>query len=134
MKSIYESLDQTNLITDHTMVAWTVACRPICPNIETPMAKIPPSGQNGDFGIWKRVIQNATLITSVNIRIKVEQALQVILLLLLHTKDPLPPLHQSQYSLRRQDVVGRIVPRTEKFKSSFFSNCIFEWNKLDPEF
>ena len=51
----------------------------------------------------------------------------------LYTRDPIPPLHQSQYSLRKQDVVGRIGARTEKFQSSFYPNCILEWNKLDPE-
>ena len=51
----------------------------------------------------------------------------------LYTKEPIPPPHQSQYSLRNQDVVGRIGARTEKFQSSFYPNCISEWNKLDPE-
>ena len=51
----------------------------------------------------------------------------------LYTKEPIPPPHQSQYSLRNQDVVGRIRARTEKFQSSFYPNCISEWNKLDPE-
>ena len=51
----------------------------------------------------------------------------------LYTRDPIPALHQSQYSLRKQDVVGRIGARTEKFQSSFYPNCICEWNKLDPE-
>ena len=51
----------------------------------------------------------------------------------LYTKDPIPPLHQSQYSLRNQEVIGRIGARTEKFQSSFYPNCLFEWNKLDRE-
>ena len=50
-----------------------------------------------------------------------------------YTKDPIPPLHQSQYSLRCQDVIGRLRTRTEKFKSSFYPNCLSEWNKLQPE-
>ena len=50
-----------------------------------------------------------------------------------YTKDPIPPLHQSQYSLRCQDVIGRLRARTEKFKSSFYPNCLSEWNKLRPE-
>ena len=50
-----------------------------------------------------------------------------------YTKDPIPPLHQSQYSLRCQDVIGRLRARTEKFKSSFYPNCLSEWNKLQPE-
>ena len=35
--------------------------------------------------------------------------------------------------IRRQDAVGRIATRTEKFNSSFYPNCIQEWNTLDPE-
>ena len=50
-----------------------------------------------------------------------------------YTKDPIPPLRQSQYPLRNQDVVGQILTRTEKFQSSFYPNCLNEWNKLDPE-
>ena len=50
-----------------------------------------------------------------------------------YTRDPIPPLYRSQYSLRRQDAVGRIVTRTEKFNSSFYPNYIQEWNTLDPE-
>ena len=31
------------------------------------------------------------------------------------------------------DVIAQIRARTEKFLSSFYPNCICEWNKLDPE-
>ena len=51
----------------------------------------------------------------------------------LYMKEPIPPLQQSNYSLRNQDVIGQIRARTEKFLSSFYPNCICEWNKLDPE-
>ena len=51
----------------------------------------------------------------------------------LYTKEPIPPFQQPNYSLRNQDVVGQIRARTEKFLSSFYPNCISEWNKLDPE-
>ena len=51
----------------------------------------------------------------------------------LYTKEPIPPLQQSNYSLRNRDVIGRIKARTEKFLSSFYPNCICEWNKLDLE-
>ena len=50
-----------------------------------------------------------------------------------YTVDPIPPLHKSQYRLRNQDVIGRLKARTEKFKSSFYPNCLSEWNKLEPE-
>ena len=39
----------------------------------------------------------------------------------LYTRDPIPALHQSQYSLRKQDVVGRIGARTEKIPFQFLS-------------
>ena len=51
----------------------------------------------------------------------------------LYTRDPIPSLYRSQYSLRRQGAVGRIVIRTEKFNYSFYPNCILERNTLDPE-
>ncbi len=35
--------------------------------------------------------------------------------------------------LRDQDVIWRLRARTEKFKSSFYPNCLSEWNKLEPE-
>ena len=54
-------------------------------------------------------------------------------LTLLYTKDPIPPLQQSHYSLHNQDVIGRIKARTEKFKSSFYPHCLSERNELDPE-
>ena len=50
-----------------------------------------------------------------------------------YTVDPIPPLHQSQYCLRDQDVIGRLKARTEKFTSTFYPNCLSEWNKLEPE-
>ena len=50
-----------------------------------------------------------------------------------YTVDPIPPLHQSQYCLRDQDVIGHVKARTEKFKSTFYPNCLSEWNKLEPE-
>ena len=47
--------------------------------------------------------------------------------------DPIPPLYQSQYHLRDQDVIERLRAKTEKFKSSFYPNCLSEWNRLEPE-
>ena len=51
----------------------------------------------------------------------------------LYTKEPIPQPHQSNYSLRNQNVVGRIRVRTEQFQSGFYPNCLHEWTKLDPE-
>ena len=50
-----------------------------------------------------------------------------------YTTDPIPELQQPHYSLRNQDVIGRIGVRTDKFKSSFYPNCLSEWNDLDSE-
>ena len=59
-----------------------------------------------------------------------------------YTTDPIPQLQQPHYSLRNQankgkDVIGHVIgqirARTEKFKSSFYPNCLSEWNELDPE-
>ncbi len=50
-----------------------------------------------------------------------------------YTKEPIPPLRQPQYSFRNHDFVGRIRARTEKFESSFYPNCISQWNKLEPD-
>ena len=36
------------------------------------------------------------------------------------------------YSFRKEDVVGQIRARTSKLKSSFYTHCISQWNKLDP--
>ena len=50
-----------------------------------------------------------------------------------YTLDPIPPLHRSQYYLSNQGVIGQLNARTEKFKLSFYPNCLSEWNKLEPE-
>ena len=44
-----------------------------------------------------------------------------------------PIRRQSSYSPRNQDVIGLMRARTERFLSSFYPNCIYERNKLDPE-
>ena len=50
-----------------------------------------------------------------------------------YTRDPLPQHQESDYSLRRRAAIGQIRARTERFKSSFYPNCLSEWEKLDPE-
>ena len=50
-----------------------------------------------------------------------------------YTKDPIPTPHQSKYALRNHDTVGRIGAKTEKIQSSFYPDCISEWNTLHPE-
>ena len=50
-----------------------------------------------------------------------------------YTLDPIPQIQQSQYSLRKRDVIGRIRARTERFQSSFYPSCLSDWNDLCPE-
>ena len=47
--------------------------------------------------------------------------------------EPIPPPHRVHFALRSQDTIGRLEGRTGKFHSSFYPNCISEWNKLGPE-
>ena len=50
-----------------------------------------------------------------------------------YSTDPIPPQRQSRYSFRKQDAIGRIRTRTERFQSTFYPHCLSEWNKLDEE-
>ena len=51
----------------------------------------------------------------------------------LYTKEPIPSSHQLNYFLRDRDAIKRIGVSTETFQSTFYPNCISEWNKLHPE-
>ena len=50
-----------------------------------------------------------------------------------YTKDPIPTLQQSNYSLCNRDIIGRLKARRGKFNSSFYPHCLSEWNELDSE-
>ena len=50
-----------------------------------------------------------------------------------YTRYPIPQLPQAMYSFRNADVIGQIRARTTSFKTSFYPDCLSEWNKLDPE-
>ena len=50
-----------------------------------------------------------------------------------YTRHPIPRIRWSNYALRNQAVVGRINARTERFESSFYPNCLKEWNSLASE-
>ena len=50
-----------------------------------------------------------------------------------YTLDPIPHPQHSQYNLRNESSVGQIVVRTDRFQTSFYPNCISEWNKLESE-
>ena len=50
-----------------------------------------------------------------------------------YTRSPIPQRQESNYSLRRRAEIGQIRARTKRFKSTFYPNCLSEWEKLDPE-
>ena len=50
-----------------------------------------------------------------------------------YTRHPIPYLQETNYDLRRRATIGQICARTQGFKSSFYPNCLSEWEKLDPE-
>ena len=50
-----------------------------------------------------------------------------------YTRQPVPPLPQSTFCLRRPTIIGQIRARTTSFSASFYPNCLSEWNKLDSE-
>ena len=59
-----------------------------------------------------------------------------------HPVTPYTRLHKNTNStdpgiiflFRRNNIVGQICARTSSYKTSFYSHCLSEWNKLDPEF
>ena len=46
-----------------------------------------------------------------------------------YTRYPISQLPQAMYSFRNVDVVGP----TTRFKTSFYPDCLSEWNKLDQK-
>ena len=50
-----------------------------------------------------------------------------------YTRHPIPYPQESNYDLHRRASVGQICLRTQGFKSSFYPNCLLEWEKLCPE-
>ena len=48
-----------------------------------------------------------------------------------YTRNPIPLIAPSSYSIRNPPVVKHITSRTESFNSSFFPGSLSEWNKLD---
>ena len=50
-----------------------------------------------------------------------------------YTRGPIPEPQPAHYSFCYQDVIGRIRARTQKFKSSFYPNCLDELNELYRE-
>ena len=50
-----------------------------------------------------------------------------------YTRHPIPQTRLPTNALRFHAVVGRINARTERFQSSFYPNCLQEWNSLASE-
>ena len=50
-----------------------------------------------------------------------------------YIRGPIPEPQSAHYSLLNQNILGRIKARTEKFKSTFYTNFQSEWNILDHE-
>ena len=50
-----------------------------------------------------------------------------------YTRDPIPPLVQNPYFLRKSNTIGQLRSRTDKFKARLYPYCLDEWNQLEPE-
>ena len=50
-----------------------------------------------------------------------------------YTRAPIPNLQEPFYSFRVRTVIGQICARTDKYKSSFYPNCLSEWENVDLE-
>ena len=50
-----------------------------------------------------------------------------------YTRYPIPNFRESTYELRRRTAIGQVFARTKGFKSSFYPNCLLEWNRLDQD-
>ena len=50
-----------------------------------------------------------------------------------YTKYPIPDFQEPSYELRRRAAIGQVFARTTGFKSSFYPNCLLEWNNLDQD-
>ena len=50
-----------------------------------------------------------------------------------YASSPIPQRQKSKYCLRRRATIGQLRASTERFKSTFYPNCLAEWEKLDPE-
>ena len=50
-----------------------------------------------------------------------------------YTRAPIPYLQKPFYSFQVRAVIGQICARTDKYKSSFYPNCLSEWENVDLE-
>ena len=44
-----------------------------------------------------------------------------------YTRDPIPHIDELPYSFRARAAIGRIYARTDKYKATFYPNCLAEW-------
>ena len=49
------------------------------------------------------------------------------------TRSPIPNLQESPYSFRSRTAIGGVYARSEKFKSSFYPDCMCECENINPE-
>ena len=49
-----------------------------------------------------------------------------------YTRYPILQLKMVPWSFSKEDVVGQVRTTTSKLKSTFYPQCLSEWNKLDP--
>ena len=47
-----------------------------------------------------------------------------------YTRDPIPHIAELPYSLRAGAAIGQIHARTDKYKATFYPNCLEEWRIL----
>ena len=50
-----------------------------------------------------------------------------------YTIYPIPNPQEAMYELCRRAVKGQVFARTKGFKSSFYPNCLLEWDRLDQD-
>ena len=50
-----------------------------------------------------------------------------------YTRDPIPHIVELPYSLCVGAAIGQIYARTDKYKATFYPNCLAEWEKIDLE-
>ena len=50
-----------------------------------------------------------------------------------YTRDPIPLLHELPYFFRTRPATGQIYARTDKYESTFYPNCLAEWENIDPD-
>ena len=50
-----------------------------------------------------------------------------------YTRYPFPNLRKSTYELSRRSAIGQVFARMKGFNSSFYPNCLLEWDRLNQD-